>query len=212
MKKLLTMSLSLVLAVSLVACKKDPPAEGESDNDPPITNAVDPDDGDSGDNGEASNGESSNTDAALSAEDYAFLLTAVAELPDDAALDQIWAFLGGYWVTVDGFYFGFVEIGESKNTVYGVFDSESSGYAELIQVEATGQTDITLTVYLPAMAATATTGARPETNITVAIEISDMSNDGSIRIVIADDNNSSISWMRYTYAGETFEAAYNSAQ
>jgi len=200
MKKVLVVLLSFVLALSFVACKKNPTTESPGNNgDLEVVDTDGPDkDGQAGSDQSPGN---SNQDPLSS------LAEQIALLPDEEALDQIWNRLDGYWTT-DDYFFGFISTGAIKFVSFGIYHSEGLGYAELIEASASGSEQFTMIVRFPAMPATETMEARAEKDATVIIDTSAFGSDGIISIRIDGYYEGTL---QYIYGGETFEDAYDAS-
>ncbi|MDR0459113.1 MAG: hypothetical protein LBG68_01430 [Coriobacteriales bacterium] len=210
MRKLIALALALLLASSMVACTKDPAVDPPDTTDPPINDTQGPDNSSDNPNNSSNNGSSTNENPSTSNQtDPNDLKNVIAALPDDSALNTIWDKLTGYWVTSENLYIGFIENNDTKMVVYGVWDSESQGYGTLIDVKATGSYDITLTVHYSAMPATQQSGARPEMDVSVLLNLDALTQNGIVSVKIANHGNGNS--YQYSYGGKTFDDAYKSA-
>ena len=191
MKKSLTFVLSLMLAITMVACKKDPSTNGPNADKPTVT---DPDGGDDNNEG-TGGGDSESGENEGRPRDF---FEAIAALPDGAALDEVWSRLCGYWTAADNRFFAFEELDGSKYVVYGLFESDGVGSAELIEANATGYATMSLRVLFPAMPATETSPARGELYVTVIVDAGRLLEDGTLQIEIIGSGDGQL---QYSYSG-----------
>jgi hypothetical protein len=207
MKKLMILGLVLVLSVGLVACKptNDPSANGRPTNELPVNDTDGPNNNTNDPNANTDNPGNENPSTPEPSDDLE-LLNAISSLPSEAALAVIYDRLSGYWTTNDGLYIGFVVDGGVRSVVYGRWDSESSGYAELLSAKSNDKYVFTLTVHFPAMPATESSGPRPEMNMPVLVSFDGFAQSGNIQALITNHGNGN--WYQYTYGGKTMDEAY----
>ena len=195
LRKLIALTVTVALALSLTACKKKEPAV-EPEDEPGQEEAVDPNN---------STGEETQTggDSENSLPTEVDLSESISLLPDQAAINEVWSALNGFWISEDGRYIGFVTIGETRSLVYGKLGEDSQGYAELDAAESSGVATMTITVVYPAMPATATAPSRPSTELGLMIDAGNLPTNSTLRINIMNEENAG--YITYTYAGSTFE-------
>jgi hypothetical protein len=130
----------------------------------------------------------------------------IANLPRSDAVDGIWHRLGGYWTAADNMFTAFVIRDGIPGIEYGVWESEGSGFGEFVNADPMSDYEAALTIRFPAAEADEISVARPESTVTVFIDVSGLDNDGKIRIKIEGHGDGD--WYTYAYGGVTSEEAY----
>ncbi|MDR3270423.1 MAG: hypothetical protein LBT32_02760, partial [Peptococcaceae bacterium] len=143
-----------------------------------------------------------------SAPNVSALLGAIAGLPRSDAVDILWQFIGGYWTAADNLFVGFAYQDDVPAITYGLWASEGSGFGELADGKATGEYAAELTFRFSATEADEIYDARPESTVTVYIDVSGLDDDGKIKIKITGHGDGD--WYTYAYGGKTAEEAYRS--
>ncbi|MDR1961163.1 MAG: hypothetical protein LBQ16_02640 [Gracilibacteraceae bacterium] len=133
---------------------------------------------------------------------------AIGGLPRSDAVDNIWHRLYGYWTAADNLFVGFVYRDGIPCVTYGVWETEGRGFGEFAGGVPMGDYEAALTVRFPATEANEIYDARPESMVTVFIEVSGLDNDGKINIKIKSHGDGE--YYTYAYGGATSEEAYRS--
>ena len=143
--------------------------------------------------------------------DYNDLSTAVADIPREEALDEMYILLEGYWITNDDPFFGFVYIDGVPGIEYGLFQTEFGAAGKITGGHATGAYEAELTVFFPAVAEDMMSSGRPESTQTVHIDIGGLYEPGStIKVKVEDLGNGG--WYTYQYGGASVQEAFQSKQ
>jgi len=149
--------------------------------------------------------------------DYNDLATAVADIPNPQALDEMYILLTGYWVTEGdpymGFFVGFVSINTGDHAGahgvnYGLFETEFGRDGKIVGGRATGAYEADLDVTFPAVPGNEMFDGYPETTDTVSIDIGGLYDaTPSIKVKKGDVGNGG--WYTYKPGGPTVESAYD---
>lgn len=121
-------------------------------------------------------------------------------------LYEIWQGLMGYWNAAEGWYIGF-DMQDSHSAVFhdGLW---SSGYARegrVTELTASGEKELTATVYYDAVEATEMDDARPAETNAVIVDYSGDEIDGKIRVKIGTND-----WKQYRFGGTRADEARES--
>jgi len=148
--------------------------------------------------------------------DYNDLSTAVADIPDPRALDEMYILLTGYWVTEGdpymGFFIGFVVINTGDHSGahgfdYGLFETEFGRDGKIVGGHGTGAYEADLVINFPAVPGNEMFDGYPETTDTILIDIGGLYDaTPSIKVKKGDVGNGG--WYTYVPGGPTVESAY----
>lgn len=212
MKKIAVCLLTMILLLSLAACENNNTTpsglressavsggEGIAPTDPP---ASDPDKLGSADTTPAESADGQLPDYWNEND----LSGAISNLPRSDAVDIIWNRLNGYWTATQDLFIGFVWQDGIPGIDYGVWESEGIGFGEFTNADRMDEYSAALTFLFPAKEATEMDDARPESTVTVFIDVSGLDQDGKINIKI--ENHGSGEWYTYAYGGSTAEEVY----
>ena len=139
---------------------------------------------------------------------YGDLPSAIADIPREEALGELYFLLNGYWIT-DGYPFvGFFTEGGAYMVEYGLFQTEFGARGEIVGGRATGTYEAELDIHIPAVPATEMSDGRPEMTETIHIDFTAISGGVNIIKVKIDDLDDG-SWHEYEPGGATLEEAFN---
>ncbi|MCL2045004.1 MAG: sigma-70 family RNA polymerase sigma factor [Oscillospiraceae bacterium] len=125
----------------------------------------------------------------------------IANLPRSDALDIIWDRLRGYWTATDNQFVGFTYSGGTFAIDFGYLQTEWFNRGTLVNAVATDTYKATISIYVPAVAATAVAEAREEMWVDVYLDVSDLHVDGKIKIKIDTQGNGG--WYQYGWNSYT---------
>jgi hypothetical protein len=197
MRRIITLAVALTLALMPGACKPD----GD------ITGAPGLDLGASDPEGPAPD---LHPDGVFDESAAEGLADSFARMPDVEAINEVWDYLGGYWVSDVGLYVGFVREGETCYVAYGAPDAQASGLGEVTGCLVTAKNQATLTIHFEAMPATETSGAIPAIDVVLMLDTRGVAQCFGIGILIAEVGGGS--WHQYSYGGTTLDEAYENAR
>ena len=133
------------------------------------------------------------------------LSAAIAKLPGNEALDEVYAVFHGYWITDDYPFVGFVYMDGVPGIDYGLFQTSFKAGGKVTDSQATGEYEMTLILFVPAAPATVMDAARPERTEKVFIDASDFNQHNTMKIKI--ENLGDGGWHDYKYGGAIIEEA-----
>ncbi|MCL2339961.1 MAG: hypothetical protein FWC59_03595 [Actinomycetia bacterium] len=197
MKRLTILTMLMVLLAVSWGCTTSTGNSGNTDSNSGLAVTDTPQ---NSTNASSSDGTSAQSTSGPIQDDQA-LITAIAALPNNASVVQIWQYLDGYWTNTDGYYMGFVLDSGNPYLVYGQWNSPSSGLADVTNAVASGSHAMTITVHYSASPATETAPAHPELDVQVSVDLSTLNSNGQIRVQVADLNSGS--WCQLVYGGRT---------
>jgi len=148
--------------------------------------------------------------------DYNDLSTAVADIPNPQALDEMYILLTGYWVTEGdpymGFFIGFVVINTGDHSGahgfdYGLFETEFGRDGRITGGHGTGAYEADLVINFPAVPGNEMFDGYPETTDTILIDIGGLY-DATPSIKVKKGDVGDGGWYTYVQGGATVESAY----
>ena len=135
---------------------------------------------------------------------------AIENLSDDDAVEYFWEALKGYWTATDStfkLFVGFENENGVRSVAYGYFETEWHEVGKVTDIEATGENEVSITIFVPAAAATEMSDARPEYTAVIVLDVGNFEQDGKIKVKIEDQGTSN--WYEYSFGGVTLNEAYN---
>ena len=133
--------------------------------------------------------------------------SAVKNLPDEAAIDFIFAELGGYW-TSNNLFVAFVTQSGKPAIKYGIYGTSYGETGEIKGAEVTGTNTFCLTILIAATPANEMDGARPERTETVCVDVSNFEKENRLNIKVDNSSIGGKQWRTYEYGGPTLEEAF----
>jgi len=133
----------------------------------------------------------------------------VAGLPDPQAIENLFRYLKGYWISDNGQFVDFRTRCAKPVISFGLWDSEYGRAGVMTGVEATGEFTVNATFLLRGRPASMETDAYPEESTVVKVDLTRFPLDPSITLVIAQLGDG----QEFTYVrgGDTLDEAYDEA-
>ena len=130
------------------------------------------------------------------------LSTAVADIPQKEALNEIYILLEGYWITESDPFVGFFKNANGDHEIeYGLFHTSFGARGKIIDGRATGTNEATLIVYIPAVPETEMDAPQPERTEKIRIDISGLNQSGDTTIKVKIENPDISGWHTYKPSG-----------
>ena len=139
------------------------------------------------------------------------LAPAVANIPDQDALDAIFSVLDGYWITNDYPFVGFFTDPTSyeHSFHYGLFATEFMEEGTVIDGHATGQYSAELMIHVAAVPPNVMQDGHPEYTEPIIIDISGLYQGANQTIKVKVTALGDSQWISYRPGGFTLEEAFN---
>ena len=179
MKKLLSLSLAILLALSLAACAG---GDEETTTTEPVT-ITEP----------ATTTLLTETNPAF---DYMELFNRLEGCWNNSGRDM------GDWLMFG--FVGFVYYNNRPCVIFGLYEGESTGYIEVTDGYSTGENKAALTIFFPAQPEDAMYPG-PERTETVHIDMTGLEDSG--KIDVKRETSFGGDWITYTYGGKTIDEA-----
>jgi len=135
------------------------------------------------------------------------LISAVKDLPDQAAQDFIFSELDGYWTS--GNLFVAFTTKDGKHTIkYGLYGASYGETGDVQEAEVEGTNTFCLTVLIAATPANEMDGARPERTETTCVDVSNFKDENRLNIKIDNNSIGGRQWHTYEFGGSSLEEAF----
>jgi len=130
----------------------------------------------------------------------------IANLPDPAAIENLYSYIGGYWNSPNGEFVGFTTHCGKPHVDFGIWDSEYGRSGPVTTAAPTGPLSAELTLKLKAEPAWEGGAGYPLEDAPITIDLTQLPNLKMGTPKLGNDQPST-----YTYAGASVQEAFDAA-